>query len=332
VKIYSEKKLSKLESTASEAETEKNYKKSFSINYMLARNKVASSMWEIGRMCGNSEFLRQDLNKALIWEVNANLKDNSYLSNIAVTYRQMGNLQASKYILYQALKEGEDEAALDLAKLYNISKKEHKRVRELLNVVLNSENVSEYALEESRYILKNIDLKRNIAKTHVRLGKPIKLNNKIFEKLIGAEINFNLENYKKACKQFRKLANENKSYIAMDYLGKMYQYGLGVEANYKISMFWYKKAIRSGGIDSLINLAFLYRDTQKIDLYFAYLKQAQKHGSDRATLFLAKLYNISAKEDRRVKKLLKQVLKSKTSTIDLIYEAKTLLKQLQKNS
>jgi translation elongation factor EF-4 len=70
----------------------------------------------------------------------------------------------------------------------------------------------------------------------------------------------------------------------------------------------------------------------KIDLYCAYLKQVKKHGSDRVTLLLAKLYNISAKENRRIKKLLKQVLKIKTSTVDLIDEAKSVLKQLQENS
>jgi beta-phosphoglucomutase-like phosphatase (HAD superfamily) len=74
------------------------------------------------------------------------------------------------------------------------------------------------------------------------------------------------------------------------------------------------------------------RYCQKIDLYCVYLKQVKKHGSDRAILLLAKLYNISAKKNRRVKKLLKQVLKSKTSTVDLIYEAKSVLKQLQENS
>jgi predicted GTPase len=61
-------------------------------------------------------------------------------------------------------------------------------------------------------------------------------------------------------------------------------------------------------------------------------KASKKHGSDRATLLLAKLYNISAKENRRVKKLLKQVLKIKTSNVDFIYEAKSLLKQLQENN
>lgn len=328
VKIYSEKKLSQLESIASKAEIQKHYKKSFSINYMLARNKVASSMWEIGRMFGNSEFLSQNLNKALIWEANANLEDNSYLSNIAVTYRQMGDLQASKYILYRALKEGDDEAALDLAKLYNISKKEHKRVRRLLNVVLNSRDVSDYAIEEAHHIMKNINIKKNNIKKNVSIGKATKLNNKIFGKLICAEINFNLENYEKSYRQFIKLANENKSYTAMDYLGRIYQYGLGVELNYKNSIFWYKKAIRAGSVDSLLNLAYLYRDTQKLDLYYTYLKEAKNHGSDRATLLLAKLFNISEKENLKVKKFLKQVLKSKTSTIDLIYEAKSLLKQL----
>jgi TPR repeat protein len=78
------------------------------------------------------------------------------LLNLAITYRMRGDMVSAKHWFEKALDSGDPEAALQLAKLYMVSEKEHETVRRYLELVINDELSLEVSREEAVDLLKGL--------------------------------------------------------------------------------------------------------------------------------------------------------------------------------
>lgn len=267
-----------------------------------------------------------------------NIQDSS-LYNLAVGYRFKEDLQAYKYFLEKALAYGDSSAALDLAILYSISDKEKSRVKTLLMVVVEDNNAGDTDKEEALQLLKEIDnydvdyvyllSKAPVSLRKLPAKKTITITDELTDLLLEAIVDYELGEYEKAFTQLKQLAYTYRLADAMRYLGDCYFYGKGTKPSYDDAATWYHELEKTGSVEGMLKLANLYKDIRQMRLYKYYLEKAQAKGCDKATLLLAKLYNVSNKENTRVRSLLDAVLKSKSATLDLIFEAEKLLKQLE---
>lgn len=73
-------------------------------------------------------------------------------------------------------------------------------------------------------------------------------------------------NYEDAFECFKKEAEiEGGNPAAKNYLGYMYQFGQGVEQNYKEAANWYKKAAESGNVFAMNNIGLLYKNGNGVE-------------------------------------------------------------------
>lgn len=340
------------------------YRKAFRIFMKAALEDEVNGMGWVAAMYSGADICTRRLDKAMQWDIQAiEHGDCVGLGNLAVSYWMVGDLQASRHFLEQALAAGDNSAALKLAKLYSVSDKETARVRRLLKVVFSDENaVAPIDLEEAQVLLDELDARRKGSQgkgtqkgkgqrqaqqtkyakqddraqslpaaygqkdgspgVAVMLEKPRERKQRI-----RAMIEYELGNYKKAFKAFKALAKTYGNVHAMNCLGHMLHDGEGVTLSYEQSIKWFDRAVERGHVQSMVDLARVYRDKGEFGLYRYFLERAFWAGNDEAALLLAKLYAVSDKEVQRVKGYLAHVVKSKTAAVNLVYEAKVLLKQ-----
>lgn len=332
------------------------YKKAFRLYMKDASNGDSSAMGAMANMYSESVCFPANLQKSIEWEVKEIEQEKndewraSSIQNLAITYRFLGDLKAYKYFLEKSLRLGEYDSALDLARLYNVSDKESEKVKQLLVTVLESNKVCQMTEEEAEQLLEKLPSQpannRLIPECYLQSVENQRLNPQekklttiqssivngrdISKKIINAEYHHAMGDYTKAFQRFNRLVTKWKSPIAMNYLGLMHRQGQGVKQSYDVSIEWYHKAVEQGHEESLIDLANAYRDIRQIDQYKYYLEEACKIGNSKAMLLLAKLYNVSDKETDYVKMFLNAILQSNTATVDIIYEAETLLDSLIK--
>ncbi|AWM80061.1 hypothetical protein DKL61_06655 [Gammaproteobacteria bacterium ESL0073] len=276
--------------------------------------------------------------KIIQFEQEKELKSTA-LENIAITYRFKGDLQAYKYFLEKAIILNDSSAALALANLYSVSSKENVRIEKLLKIILNDDKSLEEDKNEAKQLQNDIAnnhydhiyllSKAPLIRKKLPYKKPLAITGAVEDLLLNAITNYELGEYKKAFKQLRKLANTYRLAEAMLYLGNCYYYGKGIDPSYDKAATWYHCADEHGNLNAILKLANLYKDIGQILLYKYYLENAMAHGNDKAILLLAELYAVSEKEIPQVKMLLQKLLRSQTATVDLIYKAETLLKQLE---
>ena len=85
-----------------------------------------------------------DIDRSMYWDKAAvDAVSTVSAGNLAITYRTLGDIRESKRWLEKAIELGDHDAALELAKQYMVSDKEHKTVRMLLKIVLASDSVSD---------------------------------------------------------------------------------------------------------------------------------------------------------------------------------------------
>ena len=133
------------------------YKESFSIFMSCAKNGNVSCMTRVAQMYTCGEGTPCDYDKAIQWELKAiEAGDVSAMFNVGITYRIKGNIIESKHWFEKALEAGDGSGAIELAKLYMVSEKESGRVKELLTIAINSENMCESDVEEAKQYLSNI--------------------------------------------------------------------------------------------------------------------------------------------------------------------------------
>lgn len=326
---------------ADKACDQKSYKKAYRLFSELASEGDTSGMNRLALMYCEGQYVQRQIKQAIYWDLEAVKQGStSGLFNLALTYRQLGDIPRYKYYLEKAMALGDDSAAFELAKLYSITPNEYLQVEALLLLVVSRQNAAPAEIEEAKEILEKLKRKDKLGQSP-RLFKPTKplvkkikfsANNQQVSKAVKKQLAKVTElvdcgRYKKARKLLQKLVGEGSS-KAMDWMGTIYLYGLGVEVDSEQAINWYLKAIMFGCFDSHLHLAIAYRHTQHILQYKQCLEQAVAVGDDRAALLLAKLYNISDHEAERVEMLLARVVSSSMVNADSIYEANMMLKGL----
>lgn len=326
---------------ADKAEDLGNYKKAYRLFYELAREGDEAAMGRLALLYHYGKYVKKQFKKSTYWDFEAIKQGStSSLKNLAITYRQLGDMQRYKYYLEQAMALGDDSAAFELAKLYSVSNKEHLQVQALLLLVVTRKNATPIEIEEAEEILVTLEKEEKLAKMPM-LFRPIKSligkvkyqtkqqpnTKKTVKQLAKVNEYLDRQKYKKARKLLEQLAQEGCA-KAMDFLGGVYLYGLGVVVDTSKAINWYVRAIENGCVESHLNLAIAYRHTRHILHYKRYLELALAKGDDNAALLLAQLYSISEHESERVETLLEQVLASDRVNADAIYQADIMLKNL----
>jgi TPR repeat protein len=133
----------------------------FRLFLKAAEDGDASAMSRLALMYGDGEGVDYDLAKSIYWDKKAIAAGNlSSLSNLAITYRTLGDIRKARHYFDEAIQSGDGDAALELAKLYMVSDKEKQKqkqkVMELLRIVLNSKSVCISSVEEAKEIIKEM--------------------------------------------------------------------------------------------------------------------------------------------------------------------------------
>lgn len=332
------KKYDRLEE-AGKAEDLGNYKKAYRLLSELAREGNAHAMSALALMYHNGEYVRKQYKKSIYWDLES-IKQGIDSKNLAITYRQLGDMQRYKYYLEKAMAQGDDSAAFNLAKLYSVSAKERLQVQALLLLVVTRDNTYQDEIEQAQQILGRLEkeeklesftgLFKSVKPTVKKIKYPTsyqKDSKKIVQQLAKVTEHLDRQKYKKARKLLEQLAADGCA-KAMDILGGIYLYGIGVIVNITDAIKWYVRAIESGCFESNLNLAIAYRHTHDILRYKHYLELALAKGDDNAALLLAQLYSVSERESERVEALLEQVVASDKVNADAVYQAEMMLQNL----
>lgn len=316
-----------------------NYKKAYRLFSELAREGNVHGMGRLALMYSNGEYVKKQYKKSIYWDLEA-IKQGEQPTNLAITYRQLGDIQRYKYYLEKAMAQGDDSATFDLAKLYSISPSERLQVQALLLLVVTRNNTIPIEMEQAEQILDRFEKEEKLEnftelfKSVKPVVKKIKYpsnyqkdSQKVVKQLAKVTEYLDRQKYKKARKLLEQLAADGCA-KAMDILGGIYLYGVGVIVNITDAIKWYVRAIESGCFESNLNLAIAYRHTHDILRYKHYLELALTKGDDNAALLLAQLYSVSEHESERVEALLEQVVASEKVNADAIYQAEMMLKNL----
>lgn len=323
------------------AEESGSYKKAYHIFKELANGGDTRAMHKLALIYQSGQFVPKQLKKAIYWDLEAIKQGHTkVLINLATSYKQWGDIGRYKYYLEKAMTLGDDSAAFELAKLYSISSKERLQVKALLLLVVTRKNATDAQIKEAQEILITLENEEKLAKLAI-LFKPTKqliktsqhhtaikkYSKKIRQQLAKAAEYLDRYKYKKARHLLQILAGGGCA-KAMDYLGTIYLYGMGVLACTEQAIKWYNKAVETGCFESNLNLAIAYRHTPHIHYYKHYLEHALTKGDDNAALLLAKLYYVSDHETERVETLLEQVIMSDRVDVDAVYQAEIMLNNL----
>jgi TPR repeat protein len=128
---------------------------------------------------------------------------------------------------------------------------------------------------------------------------------------------------------FLRLAQDGNTY-AMSRLAIIYCDGLGTKKDFDESIKWDLRAIDSGYIASMSNLALTLCQQRKFLEARNWFEKAVAAGDGDAALELAKLLQVSVLESNNVKFLLKSVIESNFVTQASVEEARALLDQIER--
>lgn len=137
----------------------KDFKKAFALFLQAAQNGDNSSMSRLALMYGEGEGVNCDLDKSIYWDKKAIEAGNIIsLNNLAITYKQLGNIEKAKEYFEKSINAGDYDTALELAKLYIETKNIGKKVKNLLNlVIINEKKVCETSVEEAKKLLSELN-------------------------------------------------------------------------------------------------------------------------------------------------------------------------------
>lgn len=133
------------------------YDRAFALFLKQAQEGDVDAMSRIAIMYGAGEGTAVDFEKSIAWDEKA-IQAGSIisLSNLGITYRMRGDARKAKFWFEKALAAGDNEAALELAKMYLVSELETERVKQYLQLVLTGDNCSEAGREEARELLRDL--------------------------------------------------------------------------------------------------------------------------------------------------------------------------------
>lgn len=114
-----------------------------------AENGDCYAMTRLAVMCDNGEGVPSNINESIEWDMKAIAAGSeSSMLNLGITFRRLGDFENSKYWLEKMLELGDGEAALELAKLYNIHDPSSPLVKHFLAIAMLNNNLSQASIEE----------------------------------------------------------------------------------------------------------------------------------------------------------------------------------------
>jgi uncharacterized protein len=130
------------------------YYVAFEIFERLAVEGDTSSMLWVANLLTQGKGCELSICKAIEWELKAvNAGDRSALMNLGLSYKATGDFKQAQHWLTRSLDAGDDEAALELAKVLLLTKVELKKIPSLLGLVIVSDKVTEFAKDEAKELL-----------------------------------------------------------------------------------------------------------------------------------------------------------------------------------
>jgi uncharacterized protein len=120
------------------------YKEAFDLFLGLAEEGDPSATSRIADMFGSGKGTDYNFEKSVEWDMKA-VELGSPVSrfNLGVSYRTKGDVKRAKYWFEEALRFGDDSAAVELAKLYMVSDLENNKIASYLKLAIESANITE---------------------------------------------------------------------------------------------------------------------------------------------------------------------------------------------
>lgn len=120
----------------------------------LAEEGDTSAMLRVASMYSSAEGTPYDLDEAIRWEQkSAQLGDPFAHLNLGISHRNKGDLEKARECFEVALKKGDAEAALELARIYEKTHGGIEKVRSYARLALSIGNLSESSMEEAQRLL-----------------------------------------------------------------------------------------------------------------------------------------------------------------------------------
>jgi uncharacterized protein len=123
----------------------------------LAGQGGTSSMGRVAIMYDNGEGVTPSFAQSVHWDKRAIAAGcQTSLFNLGITYRRHGFIIDARDQFEVSLASGNNDAALELAKLYSASNKELDTVEYYLKLVLADDTLSEDSIEEAAAMLEEV--------------------------------------------------------------------------------------------------------------------------------------------------------------------------------
>ena len=132
-----------------------NDERAFATFSMLAEAGHADAMLQLALMYSTGSGIRFDMATAIEWERRAAEAGSKIaLLNLGISYRHIGEIVLARETFEKAAALGDDEACLELAKLFSVSTRETDTVLRYLRRVIASDGVTEASQEDAEYLLR----------------------------------------------------------------------------------------------------------------------------------------------------------------------------------
>ncbi len=166
--------------------------------------------------------------------------------------------------------------------------------------------------------------------TYLSPRRPVKTTASECEIRGGEYVAFDRADYRTSLRVWLPQAKEGDP-VAQNYVGEIYEKGLGIEPDYKTAAAWYLKAADQGNSRARINLGFLYEKGfgVKKDLAQALNWYRQASGLEDDNLQFSSAVEISKAERKELRLLKQERQQQKSETEQLRKQLKSTSKQLK---
>lgn len=130
------------------------FEEAFALFLEAAMAGDIDAMGRVSLMYYDGEGVKKDIEKSIYWDLkSAKLGSSSAMTNLAITYRDLGNIEEALSWFNKALSSGDIDAAIEIAKIHLHSVGKNSESRRLLKIVVNSEEAIESVKEEAESLL-----------------------------------------------------------------------------------------------------------------------------------------------------------------------------------
>lgn len=158
----SSKKDDDLFSQADDLSDQGRHAEAFEIFLRLASDGDKYAMSRLAIIYGDGLGTKKDTNESIKWDLRAiDSGDITSMSNLALTFCQQRKFAEARNWFEKAVAAGDGDAALELAKLLQVSLLERDNVRILLKTAIESNFVTQASVDEAMALLDQIERSEN---------------------------------------------------------------------------------------------------------------------------------------------------------------------------